>query len=216
MAAKNQKYLEMMRDIYDISAGLGLKTFIWGGFAVDILHGDFTREHGDLDCFTENLVENIDELIRRYEALGYSAKYIEEFWMLDIEMDGVHATFNAAKNIGRILHWYLIGAGGTVFCPYEWLDEKPRLFHGVPVYTFGANLAYLIKSNVKLITPEWQPRDKDIADIKILKQILSAQKVDIDEIKKKIWTHHPYWYAKGYEEYYFPMTVDTTPRGGIS
>ena len=208
MKNNNQKYLEIIQDIYTVSSRLGLKTFIWGGFAVDILHGSFTREHDDLDGFTENLVENIDALKYQYESLGYSIKfYLEEFWMLSIEKDGVHATFNTVRNIAGIAHWHHAGPRGTVFFPYEWLDDKPTLFYEIPVYTFGINMAYILKTNVKLISPEWQPRDKDKADIAILEELLSARGINKNEILKKVWSHNPYWYAKGYEEYFLPTIL---------
>ena len=208
MTSKNQQYLDTLQDIYTVSSSLGLKTFIWGGFAVDILHGSFTREHGDLDGFTENLVENIDALKHQYESLGYSIKYyLEEFWMLSIEKGKIHATFNSVRNIDGIAHWHHAGPRGTVFFPYEWLDDTPALFYGVPVYTFGINMAYILKTNVRLISPEWQPREKDKADIAILEQILSARGISKDEITKKVWSHNPYWYAKGYEEYFLPITL---------
>ena len=79
MAWGNQGYLEMMRDIFRVSEELGIRSYVWGGFAVDILQGSFTREHGDLDCFTENLAENRERLQQRYEALGYEVHYMEEF-----------------------------------------------------------------------------------------------------------------------------------------
>lgn len=71
----NREYLKMMEDIYHVSETAGLKSFIWGGFVADILRGEFTREHGDLDCFTENLPENRERLQRQYEGLGYSVSY---------------------------------------------------------------------------------------------------------------------------------------------
>ena len=134
MINKNQKYLDMMKDIYAVSTGLGLKTFVWGGFAVDILYGKFTRQHGDLDCFTENLVENIDELKSRYEALGYSVNYLEDFWMLLIERGDVHAAFNSVRNVDGIAHWHHAGPHGTVFFPYDWLDKEPAVFYDSSVY----------------------------------------------------------------------------------
>lgn len=207
MNVKNQKYLEMMQDIYDVSAQMGLKSFVWGGFAVDVLYGKFTREHGDLDCFTENLVENINELRERYESLGYSVNYLEDFWMLQIDNGSVHATFNSIKNVDKIAHWYHAGPHGTVFFPYDWLDNEPTMFYGSKVYTFGIKMAYILKTNVKLISAEWRIREKDKADIGVLTQMLDTYGINKDDIKKKVWSHNPYWYAKGYAEYYFPITL---------
>jgi len=208
MTTRTQKQLELIKDIYDVSKSLGLKTFFWGGFAVDILYGTLTREHSDIDAFTENLVENKDALIARYTSLGYSIDfYLEDFWMLAIKKNDVSATFNTLRNIGKIAHWHHAGVHGTVYFPYDWLDKEPANFYGSLAYTSGVELAYLIKTNVKLISAEWQLRGKDKADIAILEEILLSRDIDKDEIKKKIWSHNPYWYAKGYNEYFLPIIL---------
>jgi len=211
MTHKTKQHLKMMKDIYTVSSELGIKTFVWGGYAVDILHGELTREHSDLDCFTENLVENLDALKEKYEARGYAIGfYYDDFWMLNIKKGDVHATFNTVRNIGGIAHWHHAGPQGTVFFPYAWLDNEPRLFYSAHVYTFGIEMAYVLKTNVKLVSPEWaqkEPREKDKADILILEQILSSRGICKDDIKKKVWSHNPYWYELGYEEYYFPIRL---------
>ena len=208
MTKRTKKQIETIKDIYTVSARLGIKTYFWGGYAVDILNGTLTREHGDIDAFVENLVENKDRLINEYESLGYSIEfYLDEFWMLCIKKEDVSATFNTVRNIDGIAHWHHAGSRGTIFFPYEWLDENPTDFYGSPAYTSGIEMAYLIKTNVKLISAEWQPRDKDKKDITVLEQILLSKNINTDEIKKKIWSHNPYWYAKGYNEYFFPIKL---------
>jgi hypothetical protein len=32
------------------------KTYVWGGFVIDIFEEKFLREHGDLDGFVENMM----------------------------------------------------------------------------------------------------------------------------------------------------------------
>jgi len=203
---KNREFLKIMKDIYDVSNAFGIKTYIWGGFAVDILNGGFTREHGDLDCTTENLVENLGDLKDKYTSLGYSVNYLEDFWMLQItNEDGLNATFNTVRNVDGIAHWHLIGPHGTVFFPYEWLDKTVRSFNDLSVYTVGAHLSYVIKANVKLISPEWKIRDKDKADMVILERILSSNGINKKVVEEKVWSHHPYWFTKGYLDYFFPI-----------
>ena len=210
MTAKTKQHLTLMKDIYTVSAELNVKSYVWGGYAVDIIYGELTREHSDLDCFTENLVENLPMLTQKYKALGYVVSYLEDFWMLRIEKGDDHAAFNTVRNIGGIAHWHHVGPQGTVFFPYEWLDKEPRLFYGLPAYTWGAEMAYIVKSNTRLVNPEWadhQLRDKDKADILILEKILSSRGICTDDIKKRVWSHNPFWYAKGYEKYYFPICL---------
>jgi len=50
-------------------------------------------------------------------------------------------------------------------------------------------------------------KEKDKKDITVLEQILLSKNINTDEIKKKIWSHNPYWYAKGYNEYFFPIKL---------
>ena len=197
----------MMKDIYEISSELGLKTYLWGGFAVDILTGKLTREHGDLDCFSENLVSNITDLKAAYEKRGYKVNYLEDFWMLQINKGDENATFNNLRIINDIVHWYHIGKHGTVFSPELWLDSIPNEFYGVQVYTAGVQFLYAVKTRVELLSPEWKTRKKDEADIKILKYILDSMGISEVKIYSKIWNHNPYWYAKGYEKYLKPIIV---------
>jgi len=55
MTERTRKQLKLIKDIYIVSEKLRLKTFFWGGFAVDILHGAFTRDHSDIDAFIEKM-----------------------------------------------------------------------------------------------------------------------------------------------------------------
>jgi len=208
MTEKTKKQLLLIKDIFDISKNLGLKTFLWGGFAVDVLNGSLTREHSDIDTFTENLVENKDVLIASYKSLGYSVDfYLEDFWMLAIKKNDISATFNTVRNIDGIAHWHHAGVHGTVFFPFDWLDKEPRDFYGSMAYTYGIELAFLLKTNVKLISAEWQLRDKDKADIAVLKTLLMSKGICENTIRKKVWSHNPYWYAKGYDDYFLPITL---------
>ncbi len=206
---KTAQYFQMLRDIYDISEKTGVKSYVWGGFAVDILSGRLSRKHGDLDCFTEDLTLHVDELKNAYAGAGYEVKYLEDFWMLQIKKGEVHAGFNAMDNIDGIIHWRHIGRHGTVFFPVDWLDVEPREFSGVRAYTAGAKLLYAIKSHAELLNPEWKQRDKDIADLAVLKDILLSQGVSEKEIFPQIWGHNPFWYKRGYKEYFFPVLIAT-------
>jgi len=205
--SRNHEYLTVLHDIYNVSEELGLRAYVWGGFAVDTLYGSFTRDHGDVDCFTTNLHENVDKLTALYQTLGYEVTYLPDFWMMVIKKDGLSATFNSVKNVGGIANWYHAGERGVVYFPFEWLDAAPRKLYGTPVYTLGIEMAYILKKNVRLINPKWEPRKRDKADIAILEQVIAAQGVCKETILTKVWSHNPYWYAQGFEDYSMPITL---------
>jgi hypothetical protein len=41
ISESNKNYLSIMKDIYEISDELSLRTYIWGGFTTDIFEGKF-------------------------------------------------------------------------------------------------------------------------------------------------------------------------------
>ena len=82
ISEKNEQYLHLLMDIYDISTSLHVRTYIWGGMSIDIWENRFIREHGDLDGFTEKLIENLDALTVAYENRGYTASFEQAFSML--------------------------------------------------------------------------------------------------------------------------------------
>jgi hypothetical protein len=92
-----------------------------------------------------------------------------------------------------------------VFFPYEWLDRTPADFYGAPAYTVGLRLAYALKACPRLLSPEWKGRPKDSADLALLLDMLRRRGIDKSESLERVWAHNPFWYARGYAEYYDPI-----------
>lgn len=212
MTEKDRAHIDMLRDVFEVSSGLGLKSYVWGGFAVDILRGVLTREHGDLDLFCENLVDHLGALREAYEARGYETKYLADFWMLQIRKGEVHAGFNMVRNVDGIAHWHHIGIHGTVFFPFVWLDQSPADFCDAPAYTIGLRLAYALKSCPRLLSPEWKSRPKDLADLAVLEDLLRDGGIEKTDFLGHVWAHNPFWYARGYAEYEFPVAPDSPKK----
>ncbi|HEY3378086.1 MAG TPA: hypothetical protein VGL77_11395 [Armatimonadota bacterium] len=105
ISANNQRYLTFMRDIYDVAQACATTTYIWGGFTLDIYNGRFLREHHDLDGFTQNLLDVLPESMALYERRGYTTEFRDDFDMLTIRRDGLHATFNRLEIAGETAMW---------------------------------------------------------------------------------------------------------------
>lgn len=209
VSERNIAYLDMMRDIYGVSAAHSTKTYICGGFTIDIFESRFLREHGNLDGFTENLTELFPSLSASYQGLGYAVKYNKELQMLEIRKDGAFASFNPLNIDGKTARWRHIGDGGSVFFPAEWLDTEPRGFYDAEVYTSGFRFEYAVKTKAALLGPEREPRDKDLIAVKYLKNMLRRMSVTPGDVYKWIWSYNPYWYKKGYEEYFRPAVASS-------
>lgn len=204
----NNGYLKFMKDIRDVSAACTTKTYIWGGFTTDIFEGKFLREHHDLDGFIENMMSILELLISEYKIRGYHTEFRNDINMLSIRKENVRAAFNPLDIDGAVAMWRHIGDQGTVYFPYAWLDDAPRTFYDVEVYTSGLCFEYGLRSIVKNLNPEWSnEREKD----KIAKEYLTAKiaekRIEAKTILKNIWSYNPFWAKRGYDPFDKPTLV---------
>jgi len=207
ISGSNLCYLEMMRDIYEVSAACSTKTYIWGGFVIDIFEGKFLREHGDLDGFVENMMTVLKKLIFEYRNRGYHTEFRKDINMLIIRKGNQHAAFNSLDIDSTVAMWRHIGDQGTVYFPYSWLDNSPRSFYNVKVYTSGLYFEYGFRKIVHLLNPEWKEREKDRAAKEYLENRIKAEGIDSKTILKSIWSYNPFWIKKGYNPFDKPTLV---------
>jgi hypothetical protein len=200
-------YLQILKDIYDVSCECNSATYVWGGFTLDVLEGRFLRKHHDLDGFTLNLLDIRQEASRRYADRGYLIEYSEDFDILAISRDGYHAAFNRLEVDGETAMWRHIGNAGTVYFPARWLDPAPRDFCGVPVLLAGAEFDYVLKTNVGMLNPQWVLRDKDRAAVARLEEILATTGSEPEEFLRHVWSYNPFWARRGYPEYAMPTVA---------
>ena len=55
-----------------------------------------------------------------------------------------------------------------------------------------------------MMHPVWQLREKDKSAIEYMKVELEKQKINEEDIYKWFWSYNPYWYKKGYDEFFRP------------
>lgn len=205
---KNNQILLMLEDIFNVSASLNIKTYIWGGLTIDIWEGKFLRDHGDVDGFVENLVPCLDELKAAYVNKGYKVSFNEPFLILKIEKGSIHAGFNPLQINDKTAEWKHIGNEGSVFFPTDWLDSEPRDFYKTPVYTSGVKFEYAMKTKITMLNPEWNvPREKDLEAIRYLKERIETENILEEDIYKWFWSYNPFWYKRGYDEFFRPTVA---------
>lgn len=209
ISVNNQHYLQFIKDIYEVSAALSVRTYIWGGFTQDIFEGRFLREHGDLDGFVENMMAVLEQLIQQYESRGYHTRFMEDFHMLEVRKGELHAGFNPLDldQDGNVAMWRHIGDQGTVYFPINWLDKTPRSFYDAKVYTSGLRFEYGFRKIVGLLNPEWKEREKDRAAKEYLEAKVKEEGLEKDEILRCIWSYNPFWAKRGYNPFDKPVLV---------
>jgi len=94
-----------------------------------------------------------------------------------------------------------------VYFPAYWLDGAPRDFCRVPVCTAGIQFDYVLKTNIRLLNPEWAAREKDQAAIRHLERLMERDGLDPDVFLKEVWSYNPFWAKRGYPEYAMPVVA---------
>ncbi len=199
--------LTILQDIYDVSEVCSTRTYIWAGLVPDIVQGRLLRDHHDIDGFTMDLLENRDALTVEYRARGYTVTYLEEFDILRIDRNGLHAGFNNLEIRQDTALWYHIGTKGTVFFPKKWLPEMSFNLQGVRSYISGLEFEYCIKKAPSLLSPIWKRRDKDTETLSWLHDELLRRKIEPAELLRDIWSENPFWAERGYKEYSLPFHI---------
>lgn len=203
----NRVYLELLRDVYEISIICSTRTYIWGGFTLDVFEGRFTREHNDLDGFADGMMLHLSKLRGLFEQRGYVTEFRDDVNMLTVRKGEQHGAFNALEREGPIAMWRHIGDQGTVFFPFEWLDKAPRNFYGIDVFTSGACFEYAFRRIARYLNPEWKEREKDRIAKRYFEKRVEELGIDPDALLTKIWSYNPYWIKKGYGGFDQPTLV---------
>ncbi|MCG8639703.1 MAG: hypothetical protein MI862_08195 [Desulfobacterales bacterium] len=207
VSKSNLCYLEFMKDIYEVSNICSTKTYVWGGFTLDIFEGEFLREHSDLDCFILNMMSVLNKLITEYEKRGYKTEFKSDYNNLVIRKEDHHASFNPLDVDGEVAMWRHIGDQGTVYFPYHWLDSSPRSFYDAKLYTSGPYFEYAFKSIARLANPKWKEREKDKIALAYLTKKIQKEGLEPEALLKSIWSYNPFWIQFGYSPFDKPVLV---------
>ena len=55
-----------------------------------------------------------------------------------------------------------------------------------------------------MLHPEWQLKEKDQNAVNYMEEKLKAEKILKEDIYNWFWSYNPYWYKKGYDEFFRP------------
>lgn len=208
VSLKNQLFLQFLRDLHEVSDTLNAKAYMWGGFVKDIIEGEFLREHHDLDGFILDMDVILKELIIEFQKKNYVVSYDEKFMILSVMIGDAHAAFNVLHVNRGVAEWKHIGEMGSVFFPFEWLDDQPRHFYDVEVFTAGIKYEYGFRTIAPYTNPKWSKRrEKDIEALEYLKNELEKSDISVKQIENEIWSYNPFWIDYGYSAFKPPVLV---------
>ena len=118
LSVQQKLSLQLLRDIFEVASAVNSRTYIWGGMVIDIISGEFLRDHHDIDGFTLNLNDHKHAMMAMFSRRGYTVSYADKFGMLQINMGDMHAAFNQLQIDDDTAQWQHVGDQGTVYFPY--------------------------------------------------------------------------------------------------
>jgi hypothetical protein len=193
--------LRFLRDIFEISRLCSTKTYVWGGLVMDIMEGRFLREHGDIDCFTLNLLEVKETIDELFVCRGYATEFVPGIDMYKVMNNGCHAVFNRLEIDKDTAMWRHIGDKGTLYFPRVWLKDTPMAFYDTSAYVSGIEFEFAIKAKVELLSPEWHLRETDKIALEYYTNALIQQNISSESVLNQVWSDNLCWREKGYKEY---------------
>jgi hypothetical protein len=200
LSNNQQQQLQTLKDIFEISGLCSTKTYVWGGMVMDILEGRFLREHGDIDCFTLNLLDVKENMDSFFIQRGYKTGFTNGIDMYNVQKDGCRVAFNRLEIDNKIAMWRHIGNEGTLYFPRVWLRDSPWAFYKTPVLVSGIEFEYSIKAKVTLLSPEWQQRESDKVALDYYTKALKEHNIASESVLNKVWSDNPFWRKKGYKK----------------
>jgi hypothetical protein len=186
LSEQNQKNLDTMKLVEAISSSLGTGSWLWGGLVPDIYSDHMLREHDDLDYLTWNLHSLRTALTEKFTAQGWLAQAVEN-GDLCLKKDRVKI------HLGNIefrthIKWTHNGEKGYLLFPVTWLRMSPVPFYDVEIHIVEPELQYVLKTHPELLNPAWKPREKDIRDKRVLRELLHHKNINLKHLSAQVFS----------------------------
>ncbi len=178
----NQKFMETIALVENISRSLQTISWVWGGFTTDIYMGQILREHDDLDYLTLNLHKLKPYFVEAFLDCGWQVKNLEN-GDLKFKKDSIKVQLGNIE-FGERARWTHNGGNGSLLFPVSWLSSNVVEFAGIKLHVIAPELQYVLKEHPELLNPAWLMREKDIFDKEYLRDFLLKRQVDVCSLHK--------------------------------
>lgn len=169
MTKKEHTTITELFQVLDLLESLDMQFWLDGGWGVDVLYGQQTRLHRDIDIdFDANYT---DQLLDLLQERGYQ---IETNWLpTRVEL--------YSKELGYIdIHPFVLNADGTskqADLDGGWYEFQPDYF-GTAVFE-GRSIPCISAKGQQVFHSGYDLREKDIHDLSIIKQCITTMSLTI-------------------------------------
>jgi hypothetical protein len=177
MDEKTEGQLRVIRTVVAVMRAGDVSAWLFGGWGLDARIGRITREHGDVEFWVERLhAERSKALLVQAGVTALTTQPPEESceYMLD-DVPFSTAYFDRwpdgsfSQPLGRFSDW--------LFPPGSFGDE-PVTLDGTPVLAMSVSGMLAMKEQFPHLRNGRPWRQKDIADMEILRELASAERTD--------------------------------------
>ncbi|MGH7392990.1 MAG: nucleotidyltransferase domain-containing protein [Candidatus Rokuibacteriota bacterium] len=151
--------------VYRLLQEAGIETWLQGGWGIDALLGQQTREHKDLDLLIK--VDDLARLLRLLDSHGFVLKHTweENRWVVE-DGERVPTAFVVGHDDGRELDFHAVRFDGDDVILPAWSSELALsladlggmgLLDGVPVRCYSAEMQLRVHAGYDL--PPYQTED---------------------------------------------------------
>ena len=177
MDERTEGQLRVIRKVISVMQAAGISAWLFGGWGLDARIGRITREHGDVEFW----VERIDAERSKAALVGAGATALMtqppeeacEFLWDDVPFSTAYfdrqADGSFSQPRGRWSDW--------LFPPGSFGDE-PGVLDGTPVLAMSVSGMLAMKEQFPHLRNGRPWRQKDIADIEILRRLAAKKKAD--------------------------------------
>jgi len=184
MDATNEGQLRVIRKVLSVAEAAGFSAWLFGGWGLDARIGRITREHGDVEFWVERIhAEQSKAALVEAGATPLATQPPEESceftWddtlfstaYFDRQPDG-----SFSQPLGRFSDWLF---------PPESFGDEPATLDGTPVLVMSASGMLAMKEQFPHLRNGAPWRQKDIADIEILRRLAAEDGPAADPDKRR-------------------------------
>jgi len=174
MDEKTEGQLRVIRKVTAVLQADDISAWLFGGWGLDARIGRITRRHGDVEFWVERVhAERSKALLVGAGAMALTTQPAEEsceFTLDDIPFSTAYfdrrSNGSSSQPLGRFSDW--------LFPPGSFGDE-PVALDGTPVLAMSVHGMLAMKEQFPHLCNGRPWRQKDIADMEILRELVSAE-----------------------------------------
>ena len=177
MDEKTEGQLRVIRKVIAVMQAADISAWLFGGWGLDARIGRITREHGDVEFWVERIhAERSKAALVGAGATALTTQPPEEACEFTLDDVPFSTAYFDRRPDGSSIQ--LLGRWSDWLFPPGSFGDEPGMLDGTPVLTMSVSGMLAMKEQFPCLRNGRPWRQKDIADIGILRKLASGERTD--------------------------------------